>query len=75
MGWSYAWKGWRRRGCEREKWSDNSGSDDSLSTIGASRYRWKLITDETTDKGKIDGSSKEAINAKAEGEEITLKFS
>ena len=35
----------------------------------------KLITDETIDQGKTDEAAKEAINAKVEGEEITLKFS
>ena len=32
-------------------------------------------TDETTDKGKTDEAAVETINTKAEGEEITLKFS
>ena len=34
----------------------------------------KLITDETANKGKTNEAAKEAINTKAEGEEITLKF-
>ena len=32
-------------------------------------------TDETTNKGKTDEVAIDAINTKAEGEEITLKFS